>query len=462
MNTQIKNEINRWLRLILLVALAVWQLGERISAQPVLINTLHAFTGSPEGALPGSILLGTDQSLYGITYFGPLDPFAGRRTLFKMNRDGSGFQIIHNFPESESGLSDLPGLNGVSLIQGSDGQLYGYGGAKLFKCNADGGEFTVLHTNDTGLPFSITQGNDDILYGTDYFGTLFRMDTDGGNYAILTNLTMAVAGTPYPVGRLLHGSDGRLYGTAIGDGTANIVYAIQTNGEGFTVLHNFVDADDGSEPWSGLIQGADGTLYGTTRKGGSANDGGTIYKLKPDGSEYDVLHRFGTLEPADGRDCFAGLVQGPDGVLYGTTISGTGSFTNGTVFKIFSDGSGYHVLHAFTTDEGHSPYERFLVAGQFSGDIGVLYGTIGFGGLYNHGTVFSMVVNPPVLITPVATEASGNQMVVFWPTWASSYTLQTTTNLSSDDWTTISNGAPIVGVQLTNLTPQAYYRLIYR
>ncbi len=56
--------------------------------------------------------------------------------------------------------------------------------------------------------------------------------------------------------------------------------------------------------------------------------------------------------------------------------------------------------------------------------------------------------------------AAGGQAVVFWPASATNFVLQTTTNMSSTNWTTVTNGKPIIGVTLTNTSPAAFFRLL--
>ena len=102
---------------------------------------------------------------------------------------------------------------------------------------------------------------------------------------------------------------------------------------GFAILHSFASyPTDGGGPYAGLIQGPDGTLYGTTYYGGGANNGGTVFQMAPDGSGFTNLHSFAGF-PNDGANPYAGLIQGPDGTLYGTTLSGGNSF-NGVVFQL--------------------------------------------------------------------------------------------------------------------------------
>jgi N-acetylneuraminic acid mutarotase len=82
----------------------------------------------------------------------------------------------------------------------------------------------------------------------------------------------------------------------------------------------------------------------------------------------------------------------------------------------------------------------YAVAGYYSGYVSALQ-------------VFTLPV-PPLNIA-----SSGNQSVLFWPASATNYLLQTTTNLSSPNWVTVSNGTPIIGVTLTNSLPASYFRL---
>jgi hypothetical protein len=67
-------------------------------------------------------------------------------------------------------------------------------------------------------------------------------------------------------GLLLSGST--LYGTTTGYGlTAGTIFAINTNGTGFTALYDFAAGSDGSAPQSGLILSGN-TLFGTATGAG--------------------------------------------------------------------------------------------------------------------------------------------------------------------------------------------------
>src|SRR5262249_26237261 len=155
-----------------------------------------------------------------------------------------------------------------------------------------------------------------------------------------------------PGAGLLEGTNGGLYGTTPNGGTGycqgssgqvgcGTIFSMSKDGSSYRILHTFNRSGDGLEPGAGLPQGNDVVLYGTTYAGGT-NDGGTVFALKPDGSGYTNLHTFGSIA-ADGRSPGAALIQGSDGALYGNTSSGGSNFS-GTIFRLNRDGSGYRIL----------------------------------------------------------------------------------------------------------------------
>jgi hypothetical protein len=56
--------------------------------------------------------------------------------------------------------------------------------------------------------------------------------------------------------------------------------------------------------------------------------------------------------------------------------------------------------------------------------------------------------------------ASGNQSVIFWPATATNYILQSTTNLNSTNWTTVTDAVPVIAVTVTNNLPVRLFRLL--
>jgi uncharacterized repeat protein (TIGR03803 family) len=148
-------------------------------------------------------------------------------------------------------------------------------------------------------------------------------------------------------------------------------------GTTFKTLHSFTGAD-GSKSFAGLLQGKNGNLYGTTYFGGAKNDG-EVFQITAAG-KLTTLHSFGG---ADGEYSYAAPVQGPDGNFYGTTYLG-GSKGDGTIFKMTPSGA-LTTLHSFGGADGSQP-----LAGLAAGSDGNFYGTTNLGGSHGAGSVFKI------------------------------------------------------------------------
>src|SRR6266568_4754674 len=87
-------------------------------------------------------------------------------------------------------------------------------------------------------------------------------------------------------------SGNTLYGTASGGGSSGVgtVFAINTDGTGFTTLHSFAGRGDGANPLAGLIL-SNNVLYGTAAGGGSSGNG-TVFKVSTDGTGFTNLYSF--------------------------------------------------------------------------------------------------------------------------------------------------------------------------
>ena len=136
----------------------------------------------------------------------------------------------------------------------------------------------------------------------------------------------------------------------------------------------------GFNPQSTLVQGADGMLYGTAVYG-EGPVSGTVFKVQPDGSGFATLKFF--TNRLEGIYPYAGLALSGS-TLFGTTGSG-GSSNYGTVFRVNTDGTGYTVLKHFGGSDGARPYVAALTLSD-----SVLYGATYGGGSAGDGTVFKL------------------------------------------------------------------------
>jgi len=293
------------------------------------VTVLHDFAGAPDGAQPlANLIQANDGALYGTTLSGGNAGNWG--TVFRMTLDGL-VTILHSFSDGPDGARPY-----APLIQAADGNLYGTTNGSFFSLGS-GASFEVIRS-DFGSAFGLIQGTDGYFYGvgsTVTHGDVFRMTSDGSVTA-LHNFDDFSQGAG-PIGPLLQASDGNFYGMTGFGGALNYGTAFRVSTDGtFTLLHSFAGGHDGRRPAGGLVQALDGSLYGVTNLGGgvtakSTNGGGTIFQLTLDGTE-TVLHAFGTPS-SDGANPTAGLIQGLDGNLYGTT-SGGGSLNGGTAFRL--------------------------------------------------------------------------------------------------------------------------------
>ncbi|OAI43434.1 hypothetical protein AYO41_00045 [Verrucomicrobia bacterium SCGC AG-212-E04] len=136
-----------------------------------------------------------------------------------------------------------------------------------------------------------------------------------------------------------------------------------------------------------LVLASDGYYWGTTESGGTFN-AGTIYKVRPDGSNWQLVLSFtGNGAVNRGANPAAGLVLGNDGNLYGTTQYG-GSNSDGTVFCVTLNGA--LVTLVDFTGSGVTNRGAFPSAGLLLGPNGNFFGTTQVGGLVGGGTVFTM------------------------------------------------------------------------
>lgn len=347
-------------------------------------------TGYPEGRIPSNALFSDGTFLYGTSYY---DGTNGLGTIFRILPDGSGYVKLFDFAGITSGsypvgslISDGTFIYGMTEYGGT------FGNGTVFKIMPDGTGFVKLldfegFTNGRD-PYGSLICDGTFLYGmtflggTNNFGTIFKLKTDGTSYLKLLDFAGTSNGK-YPQGSLI--SDGVfLYGMTWRGGTNDLgtIFKITTNGTGYLKLLDFAGASNGSYPRGSLF--SDGTfLYGMTYRGGT-NDLGTIFKLMTSGSGYNkLLDLNGAINGSSPR---GNLIS--DGTfLYGMTEDG-GVNNLGTVFKLILDGTNFVKLLDFSGVNGSFPHGSFIIDGNF------LYGTTSYGGVNNYGVVFKYCLTP--------------------------------------------------------------------
>jgi uncharacterized repeat protein (TIGR03803 family) len=314
-------------------------LGARLLTQAQGFLPQHTFTGPPDGAGPQQVTF-TNGLFYGSTLGGGTNSDG---TIFTFNTNGLIYSEIYSFTGPTNG-GTWP--NDV-LVLGN--RIYG--------------------TTQAG--------------GTNYEGLIYSVGTDGSGFRPLYSFGTSPDGAQ-PQSGLTAGSGGVLYGTAYNGGSSGggTIFKINTNGTGYGILHSFTNNPEGAQPEGELVFDG-GMLYGITTYGGVAGRG-TVFALSTNGNVFITLHSFtNTPEPIYPH---GGLVLSA-GVLYGTGSSG-GANTNGAIFAIGANGSGYRVLYDLAGDtDGKVPEAKLTLAGRY------LYGTCASGGANGGGTLFLIDTN---------------------------------------------------------------------
>jgi uncharacterized repeat protein (TIGR03803 family) len=381
-------------------------------------TVLHRFAGAfDDGETPSAGLILAGNTLYGTTQGGG-PHFDG--TVFRVNTDGTGYALLHTFEVVWIGgpiYTNADGAYPCARLVSAGSWLYGTacscgprGRGTVFKVSTNGTEFIVLKSfggadgafPTTGLVLSGTT-----LYGTteaggsNDSGTVYKINTDGSGFVVLKQFPELEGRCPSS-GLAISGTN--LYGTTRYGGTNGFgtVFRLNTDGSGFAVLKQF-EGNDGGNTTSGHLVDED-TLYGGTIGGPSPYSEGLLFKMNVDGSGYTVIKTFTNIP---GQVTFPGTPALVGRKLYGTTFLG-GTANQGTVFQINTDGSGYATLKEFNGGaDGAYPQEGLGITGAVPVvSDGRLYGTTSAGGFSDHGVVFSLTLpagptnRPPLAGTP--------------------------------------------------------------
>lgn len=306
---------------------------------------LHSFNGADGDEAISGLTLGTGGNYWGTTAGGGL---YGHGTIFKITASG-GLTTLHNFTGGADG--GKPGAPPIEGIDGNFYGTTGIGGkigsnGTVYRITPSG-TFHTLHSFGAagqGYPNgALVQGSDGFLYGTTFsggkngVGTIFKISVTGW-FKTIFNFGGVFGANPF--GPLIEGNDGNFYGAASGGGPTGggVLFRVSPSGA-VAIQWDFSGGSDGSNPVGGLLQGADGNLYGTNDLGG-AFGWGVLFCFIPGGipigaTRMNVLHDFDSLTGASPQ---VTLLQHTNGKLYGDTAVG-GSAGRGVFFS-FDPGLG--------------------------------------------------------------------------------------------------------------------------
>ena len=281
-----------------------------LSPESGALQLLHHFN-APDGRTPMEGLLVEARAVFGATKDG-----GSRRhgTLYRLDRTTGSYEVLHSFAgEAENGFHPHASpvrvgeiLYGTTFHGGSSR----WGGA-LYAFDLRAMEFRVLYslTSDTGRhPLGRLLRLGDWLYGlasdyghhaNGYYGTLFRARLDGTAFEVLHRFEGGPRGST-PFGNLTHDGGGLLFGSAFGNvgdtSDLGLVFAYNLATGEFRVVHAFSEEDaGGGKPDSPpLFDPVRGRLFGVAQGTDVHGPGiaGVLYSLRPDGTDFQVLHTF--------------------------------------------------------------------------------------------------------------------------------------------------------------------------
>ena len=240
--------------------------------------------------------------------------------------------------------------------------------------------------------------------GTNSAGVVYELSpkTGGGwTQTVLYSFgTNGLSDGNEPLGTLVFDTAGNLYGTTFGGGAnfdSGTIFELSPgtgNTWTETVIHSFSFIDsNGSNPRNGLLIDASGNLFGTTS---SNSGGGTAFELSPAGGGSWTLQTLAVLA----TNAVGNQIFDSSGNIYGVCKGGFES--DGFAYELEKGAGGIWtplLLYSFgqSATDGTAP-----AAGVVLGPKGVLYGTTVTGGLYGgiaspsgYGTIYELIPGSP-------------------------------------------------------------------
>lgn len=372
-----------------------------------VLNTVHVLTNNPNFSIEGrqpeaSLTIGPDGAFYGTAEFGGVNSVG---SVFRVTAAGD-YTTLYNFAQGTDGFKPA-----AALTLGNDGNFYGT--AQFGGTGENGGS-----------------------------GTIFRI-SPSGTYTKLYDFAVGSSNVRGAPGKLLLASDGNFYGTTVAgspDRSSDLgaVYRMTPAGV-VTVLHTFT-GPDGVNPLGGVIQGADGALYGTTAGGGSTTRG-TVFRVTLAGV-YSTIHTFTNVTPGQGISPSSLLLLARDSNFYGTARNINFNDSRGLVYRLTPQGQ-YSVVYRSSSLEEEDGLEDEPIQAS-DGD---LYVATRNDGAFNFGSVIA-ISGPADRVLDLSASAGPGSAVLSWSTVprALSYNVYRGTAPGGEGATPIATGVTAAGL----------------
>ena len=270
--------------------------------------------------------------------------------IFTLRLDGTGFRVI---AEAEDIGLQFPN---VSV---ANGQIFGSTERGVFRLQPDGTDVRTFR-GEIESPASAPLAFDGArLFGAtwpsfgftpgeelDGVGMIYSVNPDGTDFRVLRDTGIASISSLSVQAGTIYGLEDTLEGTRIGpEGPlAGNLFSIGTDGTNYRVLHEFQGGPADGQNASRVVTNGD-QLFGVTRTGGTEN-AGTIFRSNLDGSDYEIIHRFGAGP-------FNGVFPNSDLVVIGSSLYG--STLEGGAFDATQPLGGGGIVYSIETDANAVP-----------------------------------------------------------------------------------------------------------
>ncbi len=381
--------------------------------------------GSVEGNAGFAIGAGADQPVRAIALQsngkivigGAFSNFNGalRGRIARLHANG-GLESTDTFNSSVNGTVQALAIqrDGKILLGGAFGSVNGAARSCIARLKPDGSVESAADFNPNGTNGPVQclslQRDGKILIGGSFTAVagqtrnrLARLTNTGRSIDPVHELMVGFRQAPKrPTrGALVAGPDGYYWGTTetggYGHGT---IYKVKPDGTDWRTVISFTQdgaKNRGRNPVGGLTSDGAGNFWGTTIEGGVLNEG-TVFKVNATTGELTTIVEFSWDGPINRGAFPAGtLMKDEAGIVWGTT-NGGGIGGSGTVFKI-DPATGIFTTVIDFTGMGTLVPGAAPNAGLVSDGRGFLWGTTSYGGAYNTGTLFKVNRNTGELTT---------------------------------------------------------------
>jgi uncharacterized repeat protein (TIGR01451 family) len=332
------------------------------------------------------------SNYYGTTQFGgtydqgtiiAYDPVSGKDSLMHIFKNVNGENPAGELMQASNGL-----LYGMSPDGGSasEGLLYCFN----IVTQQDSVVINFNGPNGVSPAGNLIQATNGLIYGMTYGGgthskgTLFSLDPVTGKDTVLINFN--VTNGSAPLGSLIQGADGLLYGLTQGGGLFNygVLFSYNPVTGKDSIRVSFKGTARGADnPEYTLLQAKSGVMYGTSEQGGSADEGAAFSYNPANGTEDSLIINFSGGAIGARPDCT--FIQGKDGLIYGMAIQG-GTHGGGIIFSFDPATNKDSIRYNFTGGaDGGGPIDKLV---QDSAT-GLMYGMAQTGGASGYGVIFS-------------------------------------------------------------------------